>query len=812
MQIMLSPYRVLDLTDHRGELAAMILGDLGADIIKIEPPGGSPARQNSASKGQQPGSRRGLQFLAFNRNKRSIILDLNDKSDHETLMALVAGADFVLESAYPGQLEQHGIGFAELKAANPKIVHVLITPYGCDGPAAKRVASDLTLSAMGGQAALQGSPDRAPVRVTVPQIWRHVGAEAAAASLIAHARMLATNEAQFVDLSAQCSATWTTMNAMDAFAIQGFDFERMGSTVQMGTSAIDPVFACADGYLVALPMGPVIEPLLGHLIGDGLADASWFEEDWATLALRLASGEETLFSAEQIRETLARFFTLHTKAELFKLGLEVGVTLAPINNVADLLEFDQLTARNAWATIELPTGDTVRAPGIFARLSKTPMTIRYPAPKADEHKKEILQELANNPRQPAMAPRSNSDSDRPFAGLLVIDLTWVIAGPASVRYLSDHGATVIKVESELRPDGLRLLGPIRGDEPGWNKSHFYGEFNAGKKCLQLNLKEPAALAILKKLIARADILVENWAPGATTRLGIDYAACREINPTLIMLSTSLMGQTGPAASVAGFGYHAGGMAGFYEVTGYPDLPPHGPWLAYTDVIAPHFIATLITGAIDHRRRTGEGQHIDASQFEMALQFLAPEIIETQTNGYTATRLGNRAVDLAPQGIYPCAGKDQWCAIAIDTDEQWRTLCDLLGKPDWTRDTDFDEVEGRLAKHDFIDEQLSNWTRTRSPETVMDELTSQGVPAGAVQRSSDLSRDPQYKHRQFHKVFEHPEMGEVPYAGNQFNIPGYAAGPYSYAPLLGEHNEEVLRDLLGMSDKEIADAIATGVVQ
>ncbi|MEO2173320.1 MAG: CoA transferase [bacterium] len=807
---MLSPYRVLDLTDHRGELAAMILGDLGADVIKIEPPGGSSGRGN-------PGSQANLQFLAFNRNKRSIVLDLITGVDRDVLKALVSGADFVLESAYPGMLEQYGIGFAELKAANPNIIHVLITPYGADGPAAERVANDLTLSAMGGQASLQGSPDRAPVRVTVPQIWRHVGAEAAAAALIAHARMLVTHEAQFVDLSAQCTATWTTMNAMNAFEIQGFDFERMGSVVQMGTRQIDPVFPCADGYLVALPIGPVVEPLLGHLIGDGLADASWLEEDWTTLGERLLLGEETLITAEQIRETLSRFFLLHTKSELFQWGLEAGVTLAPVNTVADLLEFDQLAARDAWTTIDIPAGGKVRTPGIFARLSKTPMSIRLAAPNPGEHTKEILDELADKPRAPATVVQKDGDShqsesDRPFDGLLVIDLTWVIAGPASVRYLSDHGATVIKVESELRPDGLRFLGPIRGSEPGWNKSHFYGEFNAGKKCIQLNLKQPAALDILKKLIAKADILVENWAPGATQRLGIHYAACRELNPELIMLSTSLMGQTGPASEVAGFGYHAGGMAGFYEVTGYSDLPPHGPWLAYTDVIAPHFIAAMITGAIDHRRRTGQGQHIDAAQFEMAIQFLAPEIIETQTNGYSATRLGNRARDAAPQGIYPCAGEDQWCAIGVDTDEQWRTLAGVLGEPQWMKDPAFEDVSGRLANHDFIDEQLSRWTKSRSPQAVMDELTSQGVPAGAVQRSSDLSRDPQFAHRQFRKVFEHPEMGQVPYAGNQFRIPGYEAGPYSYAPMLGEHNTEILKEMLGMNDKEIADAIASGVVQ
>lgn len=809
---MLSPYRVLDLTDHRGEIAGMILGALGADVIKIEPPGGCAGRRQGPYLDGAPEMEQSLQFFAFNRNKRSIVLDLAGQPDRDTLLALVAGADFVLESAPPGELARHGIDFDRLRRANAHIVHVMITPYGFDGPACGRIASDLTLSAMGGQAALQGSPDRAPVRISVPQVWRHAGAEAAAAAVIGHQRMLVTGEAQFVDLSAQCAVTWTTMNAMDAYAIQGFDFQRMGSMLQGVTLTIEPIFACSDGHLVALPTGAVLEPLLGQLLGEEVIDATWLEEDWETFDIRLALGEETGFTREQISEVLARFFALHSKRELFDLGLEAGVTLAPVNTAADLLEFEHLKVRGAFEHADLPIGKKVRVPGVFARLSERPVLNQRPTPRLDEHGEEIRAELADNPRVPAGFLPGRSIDTRPFEGLKVVDLTWVIAGPVSVRYLSDHGATVIKVESELRPDGLRKLGPLSSYEPGWNYSHFYGEFNAGKQCIQLNLKNAVAVEILKKLIRWADVLVENWAPGATARLGIDYDHCRKMNPQLIMLSSSLMGQFGPAASMAGYGYHAGGMAGFYEITGWPDLPPHGPWMAYTDVIAPRFIATLLGAAIDHRRRTGQGQHIDASQFEMSLQFLAPEIIETQTSGYVATRTGNRMRHAAPQGIYPSAGDDQWCAIAVDNDEQWQLLRQVLGDPEWARDSALDRVAGRIDAHDKIDGYLSEWTRVRSPHAAMDELTAHGVPAGAVQRSRDLAQDPQYAHREFHKFHEHPEMGRVPYAGNQFRIPGYRAGPHSYAPLLGEHNQKVLHEVLGMSEEEIAEVIAAGALE
>ena len=602
------------------------------------------------------------------------------------------------------------------------------------------------------------------------------------------------------------------MNAMDAWAVEGANFERLGSTVQMGTISIDPVFPCKDGYVVAVPSSDSAAGLLGHLLGEGLADQSWLEEDWSTYTMRMLTGDVPKVSPDIIAAAISQFFARHDKAELFQIGLEVGITIAPVNDISDLLELEQLKARQAFSAITLPNGTTVQTPGRFALATRTPLALDRPAPPLDAHGPEIRAELEKSPRRPASRTPSPSANGNPFDGAKVLDVTWVIAGPASARYFADHGADVIKVESELRPDGVRRLGPLRGEEPGWNGSHFYGEFNAGKRCIQLNLKEPAAIEILRDLIRWADVMIENWAPGAMERAGLHYEANRELNPDLIMLSTSLMGQTGPTRQVAGYGYHAGAMAGFYEVTGWGDLAPAGPWLAYTDCIAPHFVAALVTAALDHRRRTGEGQHIDAAQFEMALQFLAPEIMDHQVSGYTATRLGNRSPYHAPQGIYPCAGEDQWCAIAIDSDEEWRRLCRVLDDPAWTRDAKLATTAGRLEQHDAIDAQLTTWTSDRTPVDVMDALTAAGVKAGMVQRSSDLAVDPQYRHRGFHHAHTHPTMGDVPYAGPQFVIPGYAAGPHSYAPLLGEHTEEVLRDVLGMSAEAIQAVADAGALQ
>jgi benzylsuccinate CoA-transferase BbsF subunit len=213
-------------------------------------------------------------------------------------------------------------------------------------------------------------------------------------------------------------------------------------------------------------------------------------------------------------------------------------------------------------------------------------------------------------------------------------------------------------------------------------------------------------------------VLESFTPGVADRLGIGYDAARAANPGVILVSTCLMGQTGPAASMAGYGYHAAGVAGFYEVTGWPDRAPAGPWQAYTETIAPRFLTTTLIAALDHKRRSGEGRHIDLGQLEAALHFLAPEILARQATGEHFTRMGNRAKSAAPQGVYPCGGNDEWCAIAVEDDAQWRALRAALGDPEWARASELDTLPGRLAAHAALDAGLAAWTRAREPRDAM----------------------------------------------------------------------------------------------
>jgi crotonobetainyl-CoA:carnitine CoA-transferase CaiB-like acyl-CoA transferase len=805
---MLEPYRVLDLTDVRGQIAGMMLADLGAEVVRIEPPEGSPARRAAPLLDDAPEGLRSLSFAAYNRGKRSVVLDLSDGSSRESFAALVRASDFVLDSGPPSILEEAGFGFERLRELNPRVVHVRVTPFGSDGPRAGQPASDLTVAALGGPVALQGDPDRAPLRLSVPQVWRHAGAEAALAAMVGHARMRTTGEAVFVDVSAQAVMIWTMLNASVAHAIQGEDFERQGSALQIGTGAIQLVHRCADGYIVTLRLGAAFQKIADWLVEDGLIDPSFLDrEDWSTWDRRVARGGELSVSREELYEIFERFYARHGKKELFERGLALDVTHAPVQKLADLLVFEQLESRGYFVPHTLPDGRVVKAPGLFARTGG--VRVGEPAAALGAHTAETLSAIPG-PR-PSGEVSGAEKRDLPFAGLKVADFSWVGVGPITAKVLADHGADVVHIESQARPDDLRTAGPFKDGQPGWNRSHFFGDFNASKRSLALDLKHQRAPEIVVRLLGWADVVLESFTPGTAARLGLGYEQASAANPGVIMASTCLLGQSGPFAQMAGYGYHAAAVAGFYDLIGWPDRPPSGPWNAYTDTIAPRFLATTLLAALDRHRREGRGAYIDLAQMEASLHLLAPELLDHQASGMVYGRRGNRASDAAPQGIYPCAGEDRWCAIAVETDVHWTKLRQALGDPGWARDPALATIEGRLERHDEIDRELTAWTSGRSDREVEDILSAAGVPAGCVQRSRDLLLDPQLQHRGFHRVHTHGEMGEVPYSGHAYRVHGYEHGPRGPAPLLGEHSFEVLTQTLELGEEEAAALIASGAV-
>ena len=806
---MLSPYRVLDLTDDRAALGPMILADLGADVVRIEPPGGAPDRWAEPLIPGAPRELSSARFHVFNRNKRSVTLDLAAPAGREAFLELVRGADFLLENAGPGVMRSAGLGWEALRAVNPNLVYVATSPFGQDGPYANHLSTDLTLAAMGGMMAVNGDSDRAPVRISVPQAWLHAAAQSALAALVAHHQRLATGEGQFVDLSVQASVFWTGLNSMIASSVQGKNIERNGTILDLSVVALKLCFPCADGEVVLAATGATMITLIRWMAEEGVVPASWItDEDWKSYDIRLLTGGALTISYDEINAKISEYCLSHGKMELLERGMRESVTIAPVAQVDEVLAFRHLRERQYWRPYALPGAENVDIPGPFVRLAKTPLTVRRPAPRAGEHNAEVIDVARTAAQVPPPVPGSPR---LPFAGLKIADFSWIGASPITTKYFADHGATTVRVETTNPPDRLRGAGPHKDGIPGVNRSQFYASFNTSKKGMVLNLKDPAAREVAKKLLAWCDVAFESFTPGTMTDLGIDYAVAKELNPGIIMVSSCLMGQTGPAAKLAGYGYHAAAISGFFEITGWDDRPPGGPFNAYTDVVAPHFLGATVMAALDHRRRTGEGQYIEQAQMESALYFLSPEFVDYQVNGRIPRRRGNDDDHAAPHNAYPTAGDDQWIAIACESDVQWAALRGAMDNPAWALAPALATVAGRLAARREIDARIADWTREKERYALMASLQDAGVPAGVVQRSSDTVNDPQLAHRHFFRPMEHAEMGIIPYEGHMFRIAGYDNGPRFPAPCLGADTYEVLTDILGMSDDEAAEALTSGAI-
>jgi crotonobetainyl-CoA:carnitine CoA-transferase CaiB-like acyl-CoA transferase len=802
----LSPYRVLDLTDARAELATFVLAGLGADVIKVEPPGGSPSRTAEPLDPSLPDGMSSLHFHAYNRGKRSVTVDLTTGTGRTALLELVRTADFVFENAGPGAMDALGLGFGAMRAVRPDLVYVAISPFGQTGPYAHHEATDLTLAAMGGAMALNGDADRRPVRITVPQTWHHAAVESAVGAMVAHHRRQHSGEAQLVDTSVQAAVFWTGLNAMIAHSIQGRDIERDGTVLQLSTMRSPLVYACADGEVVLIATTATLLALVPWMVEAGTVTREWADaEDWRTYEARMLTAANLVHSVEEMRAAVRRFTLAHTKAELFEGGIARGVTLAPVNTVADVMALEQLEARRYWEQLVLPDGRRLRTAGPFVKAA-APVGWSHPVPRPGEHTAEVLADARSRAAVPAAArpaPRL------PFEGVKFADFSWIGVGPITAKAFADHGATVVHIETDRPADRLRLVGPFKDDIPGVNRCQFFGSFNTSKLSLQLDLKHPEGKAVARRLLEWADIALDSFTAGTMAEIGLGYDVARELNPGIIMATTCLLGQTGPAARLAGYGYHAAAVSGFFEITGWDDRPPAGPFNAYTDTIAPRFLATTLMAALDHRRRTGQGQFIDQAQMESALHFLAPELLDVQVSGRVPRRAGNESPHASPHDAYPCAGHDEWCAIAIETDAHWQALRRALGDPAWAADPALATLEGRRARSADVDAALAGFTARYEPRMLMELLQGHGVPAGMVQRSSDHVEDPQLAHRRFFRPLEHPEMGEVPYEGHQYTISGYDNGPIRPAPCLGEHTWEVLTDVLGLSEERATDILSSG---
>ena len=817
---LLDGIRVLDLATARAEMTGRVLADMGAEVIKVEPPWGTPARQLPPFSNEDP--ERSLYWAAMGLGKRSVIIDLDDEQGRADFQALVATADVLIESFDPGVMAGWGLSYDELKDAHPELIYVSVTPYGQDGPWAVRPATELTIESAGGLVGLQGDGDRPPLPVGFPQAAIHAGVQAAADTSIALRERELSGKGQHLDVSMQAAIVWTLMHATGFPPNTGGDPPGTCGERNVGGhdgGAVMSIHPCLDGYVTfsIVPGGlglrhstKVMQWIAEHGGLSGELEGADIDE-WADKLGRAAMEEPAEAGRMMVvaNRVLHDFVAKRTMAECFERAVKDGFMLAPLYTVEDIAKDKHLEAREYWVEI-----DGKRYPGPFAKLSETPLQLVRPSPMLGQDQ-ELLAEVASAPKRPARTPGSSNgvrgEDGGALSGVKIADFAWVGVGPLISKSMADHGATVVHIESSTRPDVLRLAPPFKDNRPGLDRAQFMANFNSSKIGVALRLDTEHGLSYARQLVDWADVVVESFTPGTLKRFGLDYATLSQERPEIIMLSTCLRGQWGPESSYAGFGLQGACLSGLHRITGWPDRQPAGTWGAYTDFINPRFGSGVLAAAIRYRDLTGKGQYIDLAQTEAGIHFNAPLLLDYLENGQVAKAPGHDSLYAAPNAVFRVGEGERYVAIATETAEQWRALRDATGLENWSAG-DYDELAARIAAKAEIEAAIAAWCAPQTADAVVDCLTKAGVPASMVEWPSDLYEDPQLTHRGFFVTLNHSVMGPTPYDGLVTKFSDGTARLRRAAPAIGEHTHYVLSEILSVPDEEITEALVAGALQ
>ena len=796
----------------------MVRADRGADVIAVEPPEGNSGRDCEPFANDVDDGEHSLTWWPYARHKHSMTADLGTAEGRERVRQLAATSDVLLESSGPGVLSAIGLGYDVLVGANPALVYASISGFGHGGPKSGYAESDLTVVASSGQMAIIGDSDRAPMIVGVPQSGLHAGTEAAQAVLIALYERMRSGLGQQLDISAQASTMQATQSLVLAAAVGDVDTIRFTGGISLSGLPIPLVWRAKDGFasvtfLFGAAIGPFSRRLLEWIFEEGGCDEATRDKDWLNYTTLLGSGEESPEEYARVLKVVGAFVATKSKDELLEQAMARRLLIVPMSAIADLHDSPQFAARGYWNDVSAneasQEADTTRYPGVFARMSATPLDLGDRAPTLGQHDGEYEAALVRVPDgTPSDADQSG---DLPLSDLKVLDFMWVVAGPASTRVMADYGAQVVKIELTTRVDTARGLGPWNTGEAGPENSALYQNMNAGEIGLTLDLGSEEGRAVALDLVRWADVVAESFSPRAMCAWGLGYEQLRKVNPRIVMLSSSLFGQNGPYSDIAEFGTMGAAAAGFNMATGWADRDP-AMVAAYSDYVAPRFTLVALLAALEHRDRTGEGQYIDFSQAEASIHFLAPAMLDYSINGRDFTRLGNSDPHFAPHAVYPASGEDRWVAVVCETDEQWRTLAEAIGRADLAGDASLATAAGRLGASEVLDAAIAAWTSDLEPLEVERALQAVGVPSHAVPNGSQLILDPQLQHRGHYLRVPHGTLGETTVEALRFGLSRTPARTTRGGPTFGQDNFEVLSELLGYDADRIAELAAAGVLQ
>ena len=756
--------RVLDAsTEVAGPYATKLLADAGADVVKVEGPAGDPLRRWTAAGVGLPDGEDSALFRFLNTSKRSVVGRVAD---------LAAGADVVVGGA--------DLDVDELRRDHPHLVVVSITPHGLTGPWADRPATEFTLQAACGSTGSRGRRDRPPLAVG-GRFGEHLaGVHAAVAAVAAWRSGRSTGTGEHVDLSV-LEAMALGMNTYGPLFAQLYGVE----------APDEPSFRHIDH--------PSIEPTADGWVGFATIANQQFKDFLVLIERGDLLADEALVDinvrtkrAEEFEAAVQAWTTRRPTEEVIRRASELRVPVAPIGDGATVVDHEQFVARGVF--VDGPHG---RQPRVPYRLGDHPGTDFGPAPRLGAHTGEV--DWDDRP-----PPTTDATADLPLAGVRIVDLTCFWAGPSASVTLAALGADVVKVEAVQRPDGMRFTSTRPpGTDQWWEWAPVFCGTNAGKRAVTLDLGATEGRDLLLRLVAGADAVMENFSPRVMEQFDLDWPVIREANPRAVMVRMPGFGLDGPWRDRTGYAPTMEQLTGLAWITGWDDLPPivpRGP----CDPLAGQHAAFALLVALEERDRTGAGLLLEVPMVEAALATATGPIVEAEAYGVVQGREGNRGPGAAPQGVYACAEPERWVALAVATDDQWAALCAVLGGSGLAADPDLAHHAGRRAAGDRVDEVLASWVAGQTAAEAVAALVEVGVPAAEVVSPGAVDRNPQLVARGFFEPLDRAVVGvhRVPSLPYRFASRGAAPWHRTPAPLIGEHNDEVLGGELGLGAEHL----------
>ncbi|MGE2692721.1 CaiB/BaiF CoA transferase family protein [Mycolicibacterium pulveris] len=758
----LAPLRVLDLGGAESDGVGRLLADLGADVLKIEPPGGAAARRDAPRVADTS-----VRFALQNANKRSAVLDASRAADRERLIELAGAADIVVDGGNPGAAAAFGTSCAALSQRFPHLVALSVTDFGTAGPRASWQATDAVLYALSTALSRSGPTTGAPVLPPIGVASTTAAVQATWAALAAYFRRLRDGRGDYIDFS----RFEGVLQALDPpYGSEGQAAVGRKPTTELWrgrprNQQIYPIFACRDGYVRICLLSPRQWRGMFGWLGE---PEQFADPKFETIAARYAVSRE-------LNSVIAELVKDQTMDELVAEGQARGVPIAAVLTPAQTLSSNHFRDVGALTRTELAPGvQTVVPAGPFVvDGSRAGLTRGAPTPGAHD---------AVWAADPSPHPGSDEPVSRPFEGMRILDLGVIVAGGELGRLFADLGAEVIKIESAAYPDGLRQTPPGMTMSRSWALTHR-NEYSLG-----LDLRHRDGAAVFARLVAESDAVFANFKPGTLASLGFSYEKLRELNPAIVLAESSAFGATGPWSARMGYGPLVRATTGVTSLWTSSDAGPgefYDATTIFPDHVSARITAIAALAALIQRRNTGTGAQVHISQAEAAVNQLAP------VYAAAAARAAGLPVadDTAVHGVYPCAGEDEWCVVSVRDDADRAALAAVVGDGD-----------------------LAAWTRTRDKTDVADTLQQAGIPAAPMNRAVDVLVDPQVQFRGPFTDMEHPlfdapmptETGPAPYT----NIAPAQLRP---APMPGEHTREICQKVLGLTSEDIDRLITQGAL-